>query len=106
MIKIRNITLLAVLALISPALSAEISCYSPDYEYRHCVLPNADTLKVKLKMDHQGGCKKNDTWGIDAKGVWVDMGCQATFKYKEKTQQSWLSRLMPASWRKQSNENQ
>lgn len=88
---------------LSSGLSAnvtagELVCNSPDSEYHHCDLPNADKLKVKLKYRSDGDCKKGDTWGVDNKGIWVE-GCQALFRFKDanSTQTSGWKKYFP-SW--------
>lgn len=77
----------------STALAGEISCNSIDGELNRCALQGADKMKVKLKLDRVGACKKGDTWGVDNDGVWVDMGCQAVFTYKDPSASPWWRSL-------------
>lgn len=82
--------------LTTPATAGELGCSSLNGELTHCTLQNADRLKVKLKLDREGGCKKNETWGVDAEGVWVDMGCAAVFSFRHPSERSWWQKLLPA----------
>ncbi|MGJ0507100.1 MAG: DUF3011 domain-containing protein [Methylocystis sp.] len=90
------IGLLTSLILLVPAATAgEFACNSLRGELNRCALKNADRLKVRLKLDREGGCKKNETWGVDADGVWVDMGCEAVFSFKHPSERSWWQKLFP-----------
>lgn len=99
---IKRLSLISIALLTSGfsrfAIAGELVCNSPDGEYHHCNLADADKLKVKLKYRSDGDCKKGDTWGVDNKGVWVE-GCQATFRFKDANniQNSSWKRFLP-SW--------
>lgn len=80
----------------STARAGELSCNSIDGELSRCALPGADKLKVKLKLDRAGACKNGDTWGVDKDGLWVDMGCQAVFTYKDAHARPWWRGMMPS----------
>ncbi|WP_363351290.1 DUF3011 domain-containing protein [Methylocystis echinoides] len=75
--------------------AGEFSCNSIDGEFTRCALRDAHKMKVKLKLDREGGCKRGDTWGVDADGVWVDMGCRAVFAYKDPATRTWWRRFVP-----------
>ena len=96
---IRNSIIMLALIFSNSTYAAEIVCNSSDGEYHHCALPNADKLKVKMKFHADGDCKKGATWGVDSKGIWVDFGCQATFRFKEvkSAQNGGWKRFLP-SW--------
>ena len=86
--------------VFAPALSAaELVCNSSDGEYHLCPLADADKLKVKIKYHADGECKKGDTWGVESKGIWVDLGCKATFRFKDikSAQNTGWKRFLP-SW--------
>lgn len=90
--------LLSILILTlfsSKIIAAEFRCDSNDGEQHHCKLLNADKMKVKLKMDHSGLCRKRQTWGVDSEGVWVDMDCKATFSYKPQSNKTGWRRFLP-----------
>lgn len=99
----RTVIFILTYIIATNAIADEISCYSQDYEYTHCALPNADKLNLRLKIDRQGGCKKNNTWGVDQKGVWVDYGCQATFRYKSMADRGWFRKFISPIWNRRTN---
>jgi hypothetical protein len=82
-------------AITSAANAGEISCNSISGELNRCALPDANKMKVKLKLDREGACQKGDTWGVDSDGVWVDMGCRAVFTYKDPHARPWWRSLLP-----------
>lgn len=76
------------------ARAGELACNSLNGEFSRCALKDADKLRIRLKLDREGGCKKNDTWGVDADGVWVDMGCSAVFSFKAPSERGWWQKLL------------
>jgi hypothetical protein len=82
-----------VIAHSSLAVSAEIACDSIDGSLHRCALAAAEKMKVKLKTDRKGSCKKGKNWGISQDEIWVDMGCNAIFTYKSPTDIPWWKRL-------------
>jgi Fels-1 Prophage Protein-like/Protein of unknown function (DUF3011) len=64
------------------ARAGEMSCAS-NGEFIRCPLKGADKLGVKMVSQQSDlKCHKDKTWGADSDGIWVDMGCVATFSYK------------------------
>lgn len=54
-----------------------ITCSSDNGQRRYC---NADTGRgVRLIRQTRGSGCRQETWGYDAHGVWVDRGCQGEF---------------------------
>jgi hypothetical protein len=96
---LRNGIIAGVMVFANAVSAAELVCNSSDGEYHLCPLANADKLKVKIKYHSDGDCKKGDTWGVESKGIWVDLGCQATFRFKDdkSAQNAGWKRFLP-SW--------
>jgi hypothetical protein len=82
-----------VISFSSLAVGAEIACDSVDGSLRRCALTAAEKLKVKLKVDRKGNCKKGKNWGVSQDEIWVDMGCSGVFTYKSPTDIPWWRRL-------------
>jgi Protein of unknown function (DUF3011) len=82
-----------VIGLSSLVLGAEIACDSIDGSLRRCALTAAEKMKVKLKVDRNGNCKKGKNWGVSQDEIWVDMGCNAVFTYKSPSDMPWWRRL-------------
>jgi hypothetical protein len=82
-----------VIGLSSFALGAKIACDSIDGNLRRCALTAAEKMKVKLKVDRKGNCKKGKNWGVSQDEIWVDMGCNAVFTYKSPSDMPWWRRL-------------
>ncbi len=82
-----------VIGFSSLAVGAEIACDSVDGNLRRCALTAAEKMKVKLKVDRKGNCKKGKNWGVSQDEIWVDMGCNAVFSYKSPTDLPWWRRL-------------
>lgn len=60
--------------------AGELECRSSGYRYQYC---RADTgNNVQLLEQHSGAaCTYGRSWGYDARGIWVDNGCAASFRY-------------------------
>ena len=74
------------------ARAGEMSCAS-NGEFIRCPLKGADKLGVKMVSQQSDlKCHKDKTWGTDSDGIWVDMGCVATFSYKggDSSAKAWL----------------
>src|SRR5690348_16639832 len=57
--------------------ASTIACSSDNGQRQYC---KADTSRgVRLIRQVQGDGCRAATWGYDARGVWVDRGCQAEF---------------------------
>gem|GEM_PF-654545 len=63
----------------SGASQRTISCYSDDGSRRYC---DADTRGgVQLvRQRSTARCERGYSWDYDARGIWVDHGCQAEFR--------------------------
>lgn len=80
----RTMAALAALALVAgsvPAAAAqrEIRCDSRGLGHNYC---RVDTDGQVELIDRHGlfSCREGRSWGYDARGIWVDKGCSATFR--------------------------
>lgn len=61
----------------APPGSAQVRCESRNYRYQRC---NANWRDARiLRQISSTQCRRDDTWGIDRRGLWVDRGCTAIF---------------------------
>ncbi len=64
----------------TPAAGQRITCSSDSGSRVYC---NADTAGARVQMVRQisgSPCREGETWGYDARGIWVDRGCRAEFE--------------------------
>lgn len=60
--------------------AGELECRSSGYRYQYC--PANTGNNVQLIQQHSGSaCTYGRSWGYDARGIWVDNGCAASFRY-------------------------
>ena len=59
-----------------------ITCSSDDGRRNYCSLPNGiNRNRVGMTRQISGSaCIRNQTWGVDRRGLWVDKGCRAEFQ--------------------------
>ncbi|MGH7804905.1 MAG: DUF3011 domain-containing protein [Candidatus Binatia bacterium] len=55
-----------------------VRCKSNDWSYNHCEARNPRRVRVVRKLS-DAPCVKNESWGTDRRGIWVDKGCEAEF---------------------------
>jgi len=61
--------------------SFDLKCSSDDGGWQQCGTPFSDVSNVELLRQVSGSpCIQGQTWGFDARGVWVDRGCRAEFR--------------------------
>jgi hypothetical protein len=68
------------MTLASPAhaqRNGAVSCSSQDGRYNRCNVPWRDARMIR--QDSRGDCIRDQSWGIDRRGLWVDRGCRAVF---------------------------
>lgn len=59
-----------------------ITCESRHHRFQYCSIPDARS-EVVLVEDLSGArCIRGETWGNDARGIWVDKGCRARFEVR------------------------
>lgn len=57
-----------------------ITCESHNYRYRYCRVDTDNRATLQRQISAVSQCVYGDTWGYDARGVWVDRGCQGEFR--------------------------
>jgi hypothetical protein len=55
-----------------------VHCASADGAKKYCEADTAHGVKL-TKQVGASECKEGESWGYDAKGIWVDQGCDAEF---------------------------
>jgi len=59
----------------------DLTCSSNDGGWQQCSTPFTNISNVELRRQISGSpCVQGQTWGFDARGVWVDRGCRAEFR--------------------------
>ncbi|MGH9714849.1 MAG: DUF3011 domain-containing protein [Candidatus Acidiferrales bacterium] len=59
----------------------DLTCSSNDEQWHQCGTSFTNINNVELLRQISGSpCIKGQTWGFDARGVWVDRGCRAEFR--------------------------
>ena len=72
--------LLAFWPLPSEAAPASrVRCESKDGRWQHCRLPEGSGEVTMLRQLSRNACIRNNSWGVDAEGLWVARGCRAEF---------------------------
>jgi hypothetical protein len=66
-------------ARASEAPERTITCSSYNYRYRYCRANTDNRVRLERQISFATRCRLGDTWGYDARGVWVDRGGQAEF---------------------------
>lgn len=77
-LQVAGLALLAA-GFSSSASAKDITCKSNNYKYRHCKADTASGVRLK-KVKSKAPCVKDQSWGWDRNGVWVDKGCEAEFE--------------------------
>jgi hypothetical protein len=58
-----------------------ITCSSDDGRRRYCEVDTRSGVRL-LKQRSGSPCDKDQTWGVDNRGIWVDRGCRADFEVR------------------------
>lgn len=59
-----------------------VTCESRDDRRVHCSVSNLDTESVTMERKlSQANCYRDESWGVDSRGIWVSDGCRAVFAY-------------------------
>jgi len=62
--------------------TGSITCASQGNDRNYCAVPGIDPQSVTMgKKLSQANCYRDESWGVDSRGIWVDQGCRATFDY-------------------------
>lgn len=54
-----------------------IRCESIDGRFSRCAIPWNDAELAR--QESRGACVRNQSWGVDRQGLWVDRGCRGQF---------------------------
>ncbi len=65
-----------------PITTQNVSCASSRYNYQSCPVRGEIVSATILRQTSRSQCIEGRTWGYDHNGIWVDQGCQATFKVR------------------------
>lgn len=69
-----------VLATAPAQAAGELECRSPGYRYNFCPADTGNNVQL-LQQSSRAACNYGRSWGYDARGIWVDNGCAARFRY-------------------------
>lgn len=82
------LTTFAVLALCTLPVSAaqysaapavqNVTCESNNGSRQHCGSYTVNQINLQRQVS-QSPCVRNQSWGVDRQGLWVDRGCRAVF---------------------------
>lgn len=76
-----TILLASLSTMASPAVQAQagpaIRCESIDGRFNRCAVPWNDAELVR--QESKGACIRDQSWGVDRQGLWVDRGCRGQF---------------------------
>lgn len=60
-----------------------IPCGSSDGAPRHCAADLRGLRFLDFQQQSRADCRRGDTFGFDARGIWVSRGCRAHFLFTE-----------------------
>jgi hypothetical protein len=60
-----------------------IPCGSSDGAPRHCAADLRGLKFLDFQQQSRADCRRGDTFGFDARGIWVSRGCRAHFLFVE-----------------------
>ncbi|CDH43175.1 DUF3011 domain-containing protein [Candidatus Contendibacter odensensis] len=61
------------------ARSRHVTCESLNNRYQHCRVDTRGGVQLQRQLS-SAACRKDQTWGYDRGGIWVDRGCRAEFR--------------------------
>lgn len=61
------------------ARSRHVTCESRNQRYQFCRIDTRGGVQLQRQLSN-AACRKNQTWGYDRNGIWVDRGCRAEFR--------------------------
>lgn len=56
-----------------------VTCSSENGRRQYCQADVRGSVRM-VRQFSRSACRQNDTWGYDARGIWVDRGCGADFE--------------------------
>lgn len=57
---------------------SSVTCSSDDGRRQYCGRYDADLVRLDRQLSNSA-CVRDETWGVDRDGLWVDRGCRAIF---------------------------
>lgn len=60
--------------------AGQLDCRSPGYRYQYCRADTENSVQLVQQFSN-AACVAGRSWGYDARGIWVDDGCAASFRY-------------------------
>ncbi|WP_133499930.1 DUF3011 domain-containing protein [Cognatilysobacter terrigena] len=63
----------------APPAAARLRCESDKGRRHSCAISTEGSVRLVKQLSHTA-CIEGDTWGVDARGLWVDHGCRAEFE--------------------------
>jgi len=64
-----------------PARPDHLVCESHEYRYNFCAAGRVRSAQL-VRQRSQAPCIQGRTWGWTRQGIWVDQGCEATFRVR------------------------
>lgn len=61
------------------ARSRHVTCESRNQRHQFCRIDTRGGVQLQRQLSN-AACRKNQTWGYDRNGIWVDRGCRAEFR--------------------------
>jgi len=59
-----------------------VSCASSDGRRHYCQVDSGSgDIRLRRQVS-EAACRRDDTWGVDRRGIWVDHGCAADFEVR------------------------
>ena len=55
-----------------------VTCKSEGFSYNRCDIGRARDVRLERNLSDTR-CRRNDNWGVDRGGIWVDRGCAGRF---------------------------
>jgi hypothetical protein len=72
--------LVLLLCAVRAHAAGEIECRSSGYRYNYCRVDTDNRVEL-VRRSSGSSCDYGRSWGYDNRGIWVDNGCAATFRY-------------------------
>lgn len=69
----------AAMAFSAEASAKDVRCGSSNGSYHYCQVDTRGGVRL-VDKESRARCDYGDTWGYDARGIWVSNGCRAVFR--------------------------
>ena len=64
-----------------PPVQNLVACESREYRYNFCAVGRVRSAQL-VQQRSQAPCLQGRTWGWTRDGIWVDQGCEGTFRVR------------------------